>query len=74
MIGTVWLREEPRNGSPVTGETVNRGQPVEILAIYDDWMLIRWPIGDPEGASGWVPNRWVGMVAAPPAEIITPGP
>jgi hypothetical protein len=72
MIGTVWLRAEPRVGSPVTGETVARGQPVEISAVFGDWYLVRFPPSDPGGTQGWVPGQYVGLVAPVPAAIITP--
>lgn len=74
MIGTVWLRAEPRNDSPVTGQTVTTGRPVEIVAIFADWYLVRFPPGDANGVRGWVPGRWVGLVGPPPLAIITPGP
>ena len=74
MIGSVWLRAEPRANSPVSGETVTAGRPVEIVAIDGDWYLIRFPPGDANGVQGWVPGKWVGLVAPPPMEIITPGP
>lgn len=74
MLGNVWLRSEPRDNSPVTGLRVDRARPVEILAVYDTWYLIRWPPGDEAAPSGWVPGRWVGVVAPPPPSLITPGP
>lgn len=74
MIGSVWLRAEPRANSPVIGETVTTGRPVEIVAIAGDWYLICFPPGDAKGVQGWVPGKWVGLVAPPPMEIITPGP
>jgi hypothetical protein len=74
MIGNVRLREEPRADSPLTGETALTALPVEIVAVYEDWYLIRWPPGDPNGTNGWVPGRWVGVLAPPPAAIITPSP
>jgi hypothetical protein len=74
MIGNVWLRAEPQDDSPLTGARVDVGRPVEILAIFDDWYLIRWPPGDEAGTSGWVPGRWVGVVAPPPLAIVTPSP
>jgi cell division septation protein DedD len=74
LIGNVRLRAEPRDDSPLTGEVVNQGRPVEVLAIYGTWYQIRWPPGDAGGTSGWVPGRWIGVVAAPPPEIVTPGP
>jgi SH3-like domain-containing protein len=74
MVGNVWLRAEPKDNSPTTGDRVDEGQPVEVLAIDGSWCLIRWPPGDETGTSGWVPRRWVGFVAVPPPEIITPRP
>jgi hypothetical protein len=74
MIGNVRLRMEPRDDSPLTGESVTVGRPVEILAIYDNWYLIHWPPGIAEGTTGWVPGRWVGVLGVPPPEIITPSP
>lgn len=74
MIGNVRLRTEPRDDSQLTGESVTVGRPVEILAIYDTWYLIHWPPGVPEGTTGWVPGRWVGVLGVPPPEIVTPNP
>jgi hypothetical protein len=74
MIGNVRLRDEPRAGSPLTGATALTALPVEIVAVYQDWYLIRWPPGDASGPTGWVPGRWVGVLAPPPPEIITPIP
>jgi len=74
MIGNVYLRVEPRFGSPLAGEVVERGRPVEILALDGTWYLIRWPPGDAAGMSGWVQGQWVGIVSAPPPNIIAPSP
>ena len=74
MIGSVWLRAEPRLDSEMTGVTVDLARPVEILAVYKTWYLVRWPPGDLGGASGWVPRRWVGLSGALPQGIITPEP
>lgn len=74
MIGNVWLRAEPRPDSELTGTTVDQARPVQILAIYQDWYLVRWPPGEADGQSGWVPGRWVGLFNAPPPGIITPEP
>lgn len=74
MIGNVWLRTEPRDGSPLLGIVVDQARPVEILAVYGTWYLVRWPPGDLQAASGWVPGRWVGILAPPPSRIITPVP
>lgn len=74
MIGNVWLRSGPDDSSPLTGTRVDEARPVEVLAIQGDWYQIRWPPGDPNGTTGWVPGRWVGLVSAPPPGILTPGP
>lgn len=74
MIGNVRLRAEPQVNSEMMGVTVDQARPVEILAIYEDWYLIRWPPGQADGSSGWVPGRWVGVFGAPPTGIITPEP
>jgi len=74
MIGNVRLRAEPQVNSEMTGVSVDQARPVEILAIYEDWYLIRWPPGQASGQSGWVPGRWVGLFGAPPPAIITPEP
>jgi hypothetical protein len=74
MIGNVRLRTEPLPTTTLTGETVEVGRPVEILAITGGWYLVRWPPGDPNGTSGWVPGQYVGVLAPPPQDIITPVP
>lgn len=74
MIGYVWLHAEPGVEASKTSTIVEQGRPVEVLAIYKDWYLIRWPPGDPDGSLGWVPGRWVGLFGAPPRGIITPEP
>src|SRR4030042_72399 len=48
----VWVRAEPRVDGEMTGTTVDLARPVEILAIYKTWYLVRWPPGDPGGARG----------------------
>jgi SH3-like domain-containing protein len=53
---------------------VLQGRVVEVLSIYENWFQIRWPPGHAQGTSGWVPGRWVGVVAPPPPDIITPSP
>jgi hypothetical protein len=74
MLGNVRLRTDPLVDSPLSGDVAQRGRPVEVLAGYGSWYLIRWPPGDDQGTVGWVPGRWVGIVAPLPAAIITPSP
>jgi hypothetical protein len=72
MTGNVWLREEPLADSPRLGVTMERGQPVEILAVYGDWYRVRWaPQRDAE-VIGWAPARWVGTLTSIPDRLITP--
>jgi hypothetical protein len=74
MIGFAHLRAQPSDDSPLTGTIVDQGRPVEVVAVYRTWYLIRWPPGEQEGISGWVPGRWVGIVSPLPERIITPVP
>ncbi|NLF01225.1 MAG: SH3 domain-containing protein [Anaerolineales bacterium] len=74
MIGNVYLHSAPGSTSPLNGEIVESGRPVEVLAVFETWYQIRWPPGDAAGASGWTPGRWVGLVAPPPPAIVTPAP
>jgi hypothetical protein len=71
MTGNVWLRQEPSAGSPRLGLVAERGQQVELLAVFDGWGQVRWvpfPLGQ---AVGWVPLQWVGTLDPIPASIVT---
>jgi hypothetical protein len=72
MTGNSWAREGPSPTSPRTGLILEQGQPVEILAVFDDWCQVRWSArGQPE-VSGWVSLRWIGTVTVIPDRLITP--
>jgi hypothetical protein len=71
-VGSEWMHEEPVLSSPRVGSVLERGQPVEILAAYGDWYLIRWTRPTYGESSGWVLSRWVGTVDPIPAWMITP--
>ena len=72
MTGNVWLHGGPSVDAPRLGLILERGQSVEILAVFSDWCRVRWaPQGQAE-AIGWVPLEWVGTTGAIPARIVTP--
>ena len=71
MTGNAWLRQEPRDDSLRLGIVAERGQQVELLAVFDDWCQIRWAPGAQVQAVGWIPLRWVGTLEPIPARIVT---
>ncbi len=72
MTGHVWVRQAPVPDAPLMGVILERGQLVELRAIFGDWCQVRWtPAGETE-VIGWVPIRWVGTTAPIPAHIVTP--
>ena len=72
MTGHVWLRAEPFEDSPRLGVILERGQQVEILAVFGDWYQVRWVPQAQAEAIGWVPARWVGTTMPIPSWIVTP--
>jgi hypothetical protein len=71
MTGNVWLRQEPREDAPRLGLVAERGQQVELLAVYDGWCQIYWAPDAQVQAVGWIPLRWVGTLDPVPARIVT---
>ena len=74
MTGNVWLREGPSGDANRLSTTLERGQSVEILAVFGDWYRVRWVIQDEAEVVGWVPARWVGTAAPIPTWLITSTP
>jgi hypothetical protein len=72
MVGNTWVREAPSNTASRVGLILEQGQPVEILALFDDWYRVRWISRDQDEVTGWVSARWVGTVNPIPTSIITP--
>ena len=72
MTGNVWLREGPSADSPRLGIILERGQTVELLAVFDDWCRVRWAPQAQAEAVGWVPLKWVGTTVPIPARMVTP--
>jgi len=74
MTGNVWLHGGPSAASPRLGIVLERGQPVELLALFGDWCQVRWTPQAGAEVIGWVPARWVGTTTPIPARIVTPTP
>ncbi|RME41119.1 MAG: SH3 domain-containing protein [Caldilineae bacterium] len=72
MTGNVWLREEPSPTSERMGIIIERGQPVEVLAVQGDWIRIRWAPQAQAEVVGWSPARWVGTLVSIPDTLVTP--
>ena len=54
------------------GVIVQRGQLVEIQAIFGDWCQVRWIHEAQTEVVGWVPCEWVGTTMPIPSQIVTP--
>jgi hypothetical protein len=74
MTGDVWLHEGPSADSPRLGMILERGQTVEILALFSEWVQVRWTSPAQAEVTGWVSLQWVGTTAPIPAQIVTPTP
>jgi hypothetical protein len=72
MTGNVWLREGPSADAARLGTILQRGQSIEILAVFGDWCRVRWAPDAHAEVIGWVPLEWVGTTEALPSRIITP--
>jgi hypothetical protein len=74
MTGDAWLHEGPSADSPRLGVVLQRGQTVEILALFGEWVQVRWTSPAQAEVTGWVSLQWVGTTAPIPARIVTPTP
>ena len=72
MTGNVWVRENPDLDSDRLGLIIERGQPITILAVFDNWYRIRWAPQPDAEVIGWVPAEWVGTTTALPDWLVTP--
>ncbi|MCB0209558.1 MAG: SH3 domain-containing protein [Anaerolineae bacterium] len=72
MTGNVWVRENPDLNSDRLGLIIELGQPVTILAVFDNWYRIRWSPQPDAEVVGWVPAEWVGTTTALPDWLVTP--
>jgi hypothetical protein len=72
MTGSEWVHEGPSLDAPRTGAILTRGQPVEILALFGDWCLVRWALPGDGEMRGWVRAEWVGTAMPIPVRLVTP--
>lgn len=72
MTGNVWLRQQPIADSERLGIILERGQPVEIMAVFGEWYRVRWAPQSNAEVVGWAPAEWVGTLSPLPNNIITP--
>jgi hypothetical protein len=66
MIGNVWLRQQPAADAPRMGLIMPEGRAVEILAVADEWVQVRWVPQDTAEVIGWAPKAWVGTANPTP--------
>jgi hypothetical protein len=74
MTGDAWLHEGPSADSPRLGVILERGQSVEILAVFGNWYRVCWAPQAQAEVIGWVLAKWVGTTTPVPARIVTPTP
>ncbi|MGD1994586.1 MAG: SH3 domain-containing protein [Anaerolineae bacterium] len=72
VTGNVWLRGGPSAGSPRLGVILERGQTVELLAVFGEWYQVHWAPEAGAEVTGWVPRQWVGTTVPIPAYMVTP--
>lgn len=68
--GNVNLRAAPQFDAQIRG-VLFVDTPVQILAVYGDWVQVHWHNGD-EILAGWISSRWVQLPEDLPASIVTP--
>jgi hypothetical protein len=74
MRSSAWLFPRPAPDALRTNIAVPRGQPVEVLAVYDTWCQVRWRPQPGSEFSGWLSCRWLDLPDGIPAALITPLP
>jgi hypothetical protein len=72
MTGSVYVRQGPGLEQPLLGMVLERGQVIEVVAVYGTWVHARWTPQDGAQVVGWVPMTWVGVLTPFPDQIITP--
>jgi hypothetical protein len=72
MTGDVFLHVGPSEESARLGSVIQRGQPVQILAVYGTWYRVRWVLPGQVEVIGWTPAEWVAAGQDIPNAIVTP--
>ena len=72
MTGSFYVRQGPGFEYDLLGMVLSRGQAIEVVAVYGDWLQARWTPQDGAEVVGWVLMRWVGTLTPFPGRIITP--
>jgi hypothetical protein len=72
MTGSVYVRQGPGLTYDLLGMVLERGQRIEVVAVYGNWARVRWMPQDGAQVIGWVPLTWVGTLTAVPENIVTP--
>ncbi|MBN8581586.1 MAG: apolipoprotein A1/A4/E family protein [Anaerolineae bacterium] len=68
--GNVWMRQLP-DFIDSRVEVLFISRPVKVLSVYDTWVEVEWT--DETGYHrGWVPARWITVLATVPPGQITP--
>lgn len=68
--GNVWIRQLP-NFIDTRVEVLFISRPVKVLSVYGDWVEVEW-IDETGYHRGWVPARWITVLATVPPGQITP--
>ena len=72
MTGSVYVRQGPGLEYALLGMVLSRGQRIEIVAAYGNWVQARWTPQNGAQVIGWVPMTWVGTLTPIPERMITP--
>ncbi|MBN1641783.1 MAG: SH3 domain-containing protein [Anaerolineae bacterium] len=72
MTGSFWVRQGPSVDTDKLGVVLWQGEVVEIVARYGAWYQVRWSPEPGLTATGWVPERWVGVSGPLPEHLVTP--
>jgi cell division septation protein DedD len=72
MRGSAWLFSTPESGAQRTNVAIARGQPVELLAVYNTWCKVRWQPQPGLDFNGWLSCRWLDLPNGIPEALVTP--
>jgi SH3-like domain-containing protein len=74
MTGDVFLHVGPSEESARLGSVIQRGQPVQIRAVYGAWYRVRRVLDSQVEVIGWSPAEWIATDQRIPSSIVTPSP